>query len=147
MFDKILNATLRRFPPLGLHKGNLKLPPCLLILLIRAKHKAIRWYQGNFIDLAEKAKNVWLIVGRIPKKDGWWDAPLALRDFSRSNKYYGNAMSCLWPGGLQIKLCCGHKEACYIATHQREKFQQALNKTLLHNTISPQQLKHSILER
>ena len=56
-------------------------------------------------------------------------------------------MSCLWPDGLRIKWCYGHKEGLYIAAHQGEKFQPALNKTLLHATTTPQQLKHSILER
>ena len=30
---------------------------------------------------------MWLIVRQLPIKAGWWDAPLALRDFSRSNKH------------------------------------------------------------
>ena len=29
---------------------------------------------------------MWLIVGQIPIKAGWWDASLALWDFSQSNK-------------------------------------------------------------
>ena len=40
MFDGILNMILclRRFPPLGLHKGILN-SPCFLILLIHPKHR------------------------------------------------------------------------------------------------------------
>ena len=30
---------------------------------------------------------MWLIVGQTPIKVGWWDASLALWDFSRSNKH------------------------------------------------------------
>ena len=30
---------------------------------------------------------MWLIVGQMPIKAGWWDASLALWDFSRSNKH------------------------------------------------------------
>ena len=101
----------RRFPP----SGNLELPH-LLILLIQINHKAIRWCHGEFIDLADKAKNVWLLVRQLPKKAGLWDAHNALRDFSRSNKDYGNAMSRLWPGALRVNWCCGHKEGCYIPT-------------------------------
>ena len=43
--------------------------------------------QGELIHLVEKAKNAWLIVGQWPIKAGWWNAPLVLRDFSRSNKH------------------------------------------------------------
>ena len=117
-----MRLCLRRFPPLELHKGILNTPPCLIILLIHTKQKTIRWYQGEFFNFADKAKNVWLIVGQLPKKAGCWDAPLALQDFSQSNKHYRNAMSCLWPVGLRIKWSCGHKEGCYIATQQGEKF-------------------------
>ena len=34
--------------------------------------------------------NVWLIVQQLPIKAIWWDAPLTLRDFSRSNKHAPN---------------------------------------------------------
>ena len=115
----------RRFPPLWLQKGILS-SRCLLILFIHTKHKTIRWCQGEFIDLEDKAKNVWLIVGQLPKEPGLWDASNMLRDFSRSSKHYGNAMSCLWPGGLRIKWCCGHKKGCYITTHQTENFSRTL---------------------
>ena len=30
---------------------------------------------------------MWLIVGQMPIKAGWWDSSLAIWDFSRSNKY------------------------------------------------------------
>ena len=30
---------------------------------------------------------MWLIVGHLPLKAGWWDAPHALRDFNRSNNH------------------------------------------------------------
>ena len=43
--------------------------------------------QGELIHLVDKAKNVWLIVGQLPIKTGWRNAPLALRDFRRSNKH------------------------------------------------------------
>ena len=102
MFDRILNATLRRFPPLGLDKRislslclslslSLSLSPslylslCLLILLIHTKNKTIRWnfaltprfysLEGELIHWVDKAKNVWLIAGQLPIKAGWWDAP------------------------------------------------------------------------
>ena len=127
----------RRFPPLWLKKG-IWSSPCLLILLIYTKLKT-RWCQGEFIDMADKAKNVWLIVGQLPKKARLWDAPNGLQDFSQSNKHSGNAMSCLWPDGLRTKWCYDHKEGHYIAAHQGEKFQLALNKTLLHATTTPQQ--------
>ena len=31
---------------------------------------------------------MWLIVGQLPIKAGWWDDPLPLLDFSRSNKQW-----------------------------------------------------------
>ena len=101
MFDRILNATLseEKFSIFGVTQGNLK----LLLPTDSLKHKTIRWYLGltpclhfleeELIHLVDNAKNVWLIVGQLPKKSGWWDAPLGLRDYSQSNKHYGNVMS------------------------------------------------------
>ena len=143
-----MRLCLRRFLPLGLHKGILN-SPCLLILLIHAKHKTIRWclgltpclhfLEGELIHMVDNAKNVWLIVGQLPKKSRWWDAPLALRDFSRSNKHYGNVISCFWPGGLRIKWCCGLKEDRYIATHQSvlARHQPALNQNFCYTLPPP----------
>ena len=42
--------------------------------------------EGELIHWLGKAKNMWLSIGQLPIKAGWWDAPLPLRDFSRSNK-------------------------------------------------------------
>ena len=42
---------------------------------------------GGYPYLVDKAENVWVIVGQLLIKAGWWDVPLALRDFSRSNKH------------------------------------------------------------
>ena len=61
MFDGILNATLRQFPPLGLHK-RISNFPYLLILLIRSKRKppglTPRFYslEGELIHWVDKAK-------------------------------------------------------------------------------------------
>ena len=41
--------------------------------------------EGERIHVAGKAKSVWPIVGRMPLKAEWWDAPLALQGFGRSN--------------------------------------------------------------
>ena len=42
-------------------------------------------FKGELIHWAGKAKSMWPIVGRLPLKAKWWDAPLGLQDFSRSN--------------------------------------------------------------
>ena len=142
----------RRFPPLGLHKGILNFP-CLLILLIHTKHKTIRSYfgqtprlnflEGQLIHLGDKAKNVRLIIGQMPKKAGWWDASHAQRDFSRSNKHYGKCvLSCLWSfwGGLRSKWCCSRKESRFVATHQgliSAGLQSVLNKTFCYTQPRP----------
>ena len=34
-----------------------------------------------------EGQHIWLIVGQIPIKAGWWDASLKLWDFSQSNKH------------------------------------------------------------
>ena len=85
-----------RFPSLVLYKRILN-SPCFLILLIHTKYKAIRWIfgltprfyslEGELTQYVDKAKNVWLIVGQLHIKAGWWDAPLALQDFSWSNEH------------------------------------------------------------
>ena len=84
----------RRFLPLGLHK-RIWNSPCLLILLIHTKHKTIRSnlgdprlhsLEGEFIYWVDKAKNVWLTVGQLPIKAGWWDAPPALQHFRHKHK-------------------------------------------------------------
>ena len=51
------------------------------------KQKRSHFLEGELIHLVDKAKYVWLIVGQLPIKAGWWNASLALRDFSRSNKH------------------------------------------------------------
>ena len=88
MFDGILNATLPRFQPLGLYKQILNFP-YFLILLIYNKHKIIRYnfrltscfyfLENEHTNWEDKAKNVWLIVGQLPIKAGWWGASLALQ--------------------------------------------------------------------
>ena len=80
----------------GVTQKNLELP-CLLILLIHTKHKTIRSnlgltprlysLEGELIHWVDKAKSVCLTVRQFPIKAGWWDALLALQDFSRSNKH------------------------------------------------------------
>ena len=86
----------------------------------------------------------------LQKKARWWYAPLALRYFSRSNKRYGNAMSCLWP------VVCGSNNAVVIrrvvisgytkvksfswnSARPKEDF-------LLHATSTPRQLKYTKLK-
>ena len=96
MFARILNATLSESsPPLGLHKRILN-SLCFLTLLIHTKHKIIRWnfgltprfysLEGEVTHWVDKAKIVWLIVEQLPIKAGWWYAPLALGNFSWTNK-------------------------------------------------------------
>ena len=96
MFDRILNAILsERVSTTGVIQENLELPS-FLILLIHTEHKTIRWnfgltprfysLEGELTHWVDKAKIVWLIVGQLPIKAGWWYAPLELRDFSWSNK-------------------------------------------------------------
>ena len=90
-----MQLCLITFPSLGLYKRILN-SPGFVILLIHTKHETIRWNLGlspRFYSLerkltqyVDKAKNMWLIVGQLPIKAGWWDAPLALWDFSWSNK-------------------------------------------------------------
>ena len=85
----------RKFPPLGYHKRILN-SPYLLVLLIHTKHKTIRWnlglnsrlhsLEGEFIHWVDKAKNVWLTVGLLHIKAGWWNAPLKLQYFSHKHK-------------------------------------------------------------
>ena len=81
--------------PLGLHIRILN-SPCFLILLIYTKHKTIRWnlgltprfysLEGELTHWVDMAKIAWLIVGQLPLRAGWWYAPLALQDFSWTNK-------------------------------------------------------------
>ena len=40
--------------------------------------------ERELIHFVEKAKNVWLIVGRLSIKAGWWNDPLALWDFNQA---------------------------------------------------------------
>ena len=80
MFDGILNAALSSFPPMGLYKQILN-SLYFLILLIHNKRKIIRSNFGltpRFYSLEneltnwdDKAKNVLLIVGKLPIKAGW----------------------------------------------------------------------------
>ena len=39
---------------------------------------------------------MWLIVGQLPIKTRWWNAPLALRDFSQSNKQKNSLKESPW---------------------------------------------------
>ena len=90
-----MQICLRRFPPMASNKRILN-SPCLLILLIHIKHKTIRWNFGltprfyslerELIYWVDKVENVWLIVGQLPIKAGWWDAPLELCDYSWSSE-------------------------------------------------------------
>ena len=60
------------------------------------QHKTTRWnfgltprfyfLEGELTHWVDKAKMAWLIVGQLLIKAGWWYAPLALPDFSWSNK-------------------------------------------------------------
>ena len=40
--------------------------------------------ERELIHFVEKTKNVWLIVGRLSIKAGWWNDPLALWDFNQA---------------------------------------------------------------
>ena len=40
--------------------------------------------ERELIHFVEKAKIVWLIVGRLSIKAGWWNDPLALWDFNQA---------------------------------------------------------------
>ena len=73
----------RKFPLMGLHRGILN-SCCLLILpWFTPNTSTIRWNLGltshpHFLEeepihLVYKAKNVWLTVGQLPIKSGWWD--------------------------------------------------------------------------
>ena len=94
----VCQICLRRFPPLGLHKGILN-SSCLLILLIHTIHNTVRcnigltprscFLEGELIHWVGKAKNMPLIVGWLPIKAEWWDARLTPRDSSRSNIHNG----------------------------------------------------------
>ena len=60
------------------------------------QHKTTRWnfgltppfyfLEGELTHWVDKAKIVWLIVGQLLIKAGWWYAPLTLLDFSWTNK-------------------------------------------------------------
>ena len=43
--------------------------------------------QVELIHWVDKTRNVWLIVGQLPIKAAWWDAPFMPQDFSRSNTH------------------------------------------------------------
>ena len=60
------------------------------------KQKRSHFLEGELIHLVDKAKYVWLIVGQLPIKAGWWNAPLALRDFSRRNKHEDSQKKSPW---------------------------------------------------
>ena len=42
------------------------------------------WRRTHPMRMCDKAKNVWIIVGQLSAKAGWWDIPLTLQSFSRS---------------------------------------------------------------
>ena len=99
MFGGILNATLsEKVSTTGATHKNLELPllPNSLDSHQTQNNKMKFWTQSNkmkFYSLegelthwVDKAKIVLLIVGQLPIKAGWWYAPLALRDFSWTNK-------------------------------------------------------------
>ena len=52
--------------------------------------------EGAVIHLLDKAENVGLIVGQLRIKAGWWNASLALRDYSRSNKHKDSHEESSW---------------------------------------------------
>ena len=89
-FLSLAEDLLRSFPQIVLQHGN----PCFLILLIYTIRKITRWnlgltprlhcLDGELIQWVDKAKNVWITVGQLPTKAGWYDAPFALQGFSRS---------------------------------------------------------------
>ena len=101
MLGRILNATLfnnflkleglQGSPPPLLNLG-LPLPPISLDL--HPNTKTARWnlgltprphfFEGELIHWVDKAKSVWIIVGQLLIKAGWWDAPLVLQGFSRN---------------------------------------------------------------
>ena len=60
------------------------------------KQKRSHFLEGELIHLVDKAKYVWLIVGQLPIKAGWWNASLALRDFSQSNKHEDSHKESPW---------------------------------------------------
>ena len=95
MFDEILNATLsEKLSITGVTQENLELPlPPISLDSHQTQNKMKFWtdprfysHEGELTYQVDKTKNVWLIVGQLPIKAEWWDAPLALQEFSRSNK-------------------------------------------------------------
>ena len=56
----------------------------------------LRFLEGKPIKLIDKTKNVWLIVGQLPVKIKWYNALIALRDFSQSNKYEASPKELPW---------------------------------------------------
>ena len=98
MLGGILNATLSEVSTTGVTQWNLELllrpnsPDSYQTQIQEYQildwlHVLISLIEGELIYLVDKAKNVWLIVGQLPIKAGWWNALLTLRDFSRSNKH------------------------------------------------------------
>ena len=57
---------------------------------------------------------LWLIVRQLPIKAGWWDAPIALRDFSRSNKH-----NCSWREAVKIEPIVSPKTGCWTVVCTR----------------------------
>ena len=95
MFDWILNVTLPgELFTTGFTQGNLELflPPNSLDShqiknnMVKISTDPRSWFpEEELIHWVDKTKNVWLIVGQLPIKPGWWVAPLVLRHFSRIN--------------------------------------------------------------
>ena len=57
---------------------------------------------------------MWLIVGHLPLKTVWWDAPPAPRDFNRSNKHCQSTNSC---PPLLLKINMIKQESIELATN------------------------------
>ena len=88
---------------------------------------------GEFIDLEDKAKNMWLIVGQLSRKAEWWDAPSHSGILAKAI----NTMEMQWVAYDQVvcgSIDGGVRRRAVILQHTKvKKF--------------PQQLKHSILKK
>ena len=57
---------------------------------------------------------MWLIVRQLHIIAGWWDAPLAFRDFSQNNKH-----DCSWLVAVKIELIVSQKAGCSTIFYTR----------------------------
>ena len=92
---QILNVTLSEVKvSTRVTQGNLK----LLLRLNSSDLHQMQIQEDEILDWShvDKAKNLWLLVGQLSIKAVWWNAPLALRDISRSNKHEDSHKESHW---------------------------------------------------